>query len=813
MKKTGLYLLLVSFVGVFVVLYHDLIFGQKTFIHDSIVFYGIFQYYCDSLSTGNFPYWDPYMTAGTYFYPNIPVQGLLDPLVLMAFCLVKVFSISTLTGYMILMLLRLAVTVGGAFLLFRHISKSTVSALISSGVLLLALPHSYFPQFGVVAHLFYTPLVLYLLIRFLEDPLGPKRMPIFAGFLLVFGIALNIYIPVHFVFNVLAVTLLLLLFRVSRMDALIASLRTPGTLARYGLLTILFVMMLAVPLLVYFFDASSRGELFPMQRIVQKNNRVFKKIMASDTNSSNLSSKFTHERAVFNSTGNLAGLLYPDSPRNFKYWTDNDLSSEIHQYIGIIPFVLALIGIIYSRSRYRPVILGALLLTFLCGFSLSGAHDQPYNLIQRALNFLFPPLAMLQGRQNFGYFTILYLCAFTSMGLALILEEGGEIYKKRQRIAAIAAVVVAVKITITGYYSDRQLVISMLDAFILLQILLFSLLIYLKSSGRISSRILTWAIAILLLMDLGSYNALYRDEILQDSRSFREGLSSLHNSSVESRDFQYFRSPLVFMPFSHPIAFEESIARSKGALSYGFNHSFFVTKRYYDFLTHIPLRNQYVLDGVVYPVLQFFPADRAVPIANRRELIDFFAKAEPSEFVGKIYIEEPPRVPGPQEEMMEFSRYEDLPFLQAGPEMAAYEEFIRTNGPYMQSVRSNLQQMLHNGQASIEVLDFSVNSLKLRVSNTTEGYLYYNDGWSKYWEAFDNGLKIPVKIANYNFKAVYLSAGEHQLRFVFNPVHYKIGVWAYYLGLLISCSLISFILIKNRRQSSEDRRTTLPPVS
>lgn len=813
MKKTGLYLLLVSFAGVFVALYHDLIFGQKTFIHDSIVFYGIFQYFCDSLSNGSFPYWDPYMTAGTYFYPNIPVQGLLDPLVLVAFFFVKVFSISPLTGYMILMLLRLAVTVGGAFLLFRHISKSTVSALISSGVLLLALPHSYFPQFGVVAHLFYTPLVLYLLIRFLEDPLGPDRLVFIAGFFLVLGIALNIYIPVHFVFNILVVTLLLLLFRVARMDALIASLRRPGTLARYGLLTLLFVMMLSVPLLVYFFDASSRGELFPMQRIVQKNNRVFKKIMASDTNSSNLSSKFTHERAVFNSTGNLAGLLYPDSPRNFRYWTDNDLCSEIHQYIGIIPFVLAMIGLIYSRSRYRPVMLGALLLTFLCGFSLSGTHDQPYNLIQKGLNLLFPPLVMLQGRQNFGYFTILYLCAFTSMGLALLLAEDGPLFQKKHRVAAIGALVVAVKVIVTGYYSEHHVVISMLDAFVLFQILLFSVLLYLRSSARISQQGLIWAVTVLLLLDLGSYNAFYRDEIMQDSRSFREVLSKLPHSAGASRDFQSFREPLVLMPFSHPIAFEESIARSKGALSYGFNHSFFVTKRYYDFLTHIPLQNQFVLDGVVYPILQFYPADRAVRVSDKRELLDFFAKANPSEFAGNIYIEDPPNSSGPQEEMRDFSKYEDLPFLQPGPEMTAYEEFIRANGQYMQSVRSNLQQMLHNGEASIEVLDFSVNSLKLSVSNSIGGYLYYNDGWSKYWEAFDNGLKIPVKIANYNFKAVYLPAGEHQLRFVFNPVHYKIGVWAYYLGLLMSCSLIFFVFIKNRRQSSEDRQTTLPPAS
>src|SRR3990170_4428872 len=100
------YILLASIISIFCIGYYDLLLGKKIFIHDSIIWYGSFHYYIDSFVRGVFPYWDPYLTTGTYFYPNIPHHGLLDPAVLIGALFSRVLNFSPLTIYTYTMLFR-----------------------------------------------------------------------------------------------------------------------------------------------------------------------------------------------------------------------------------------------------------------------------------------------------------------------------------------------------------------------------------------------------------------------------------------------------------------------------------------------------------------------------------------------------------------------------------------------------------------------------------------------------------------------------------------------------------------------------------
>jgi hypothetical protein len=125
------------FVVLFLILYYDLIIGDKIFIYDVIIWWGSFYYYVDSIVNYSFPFWNPYMLTGSPFYQDIHVLGLLDPLIWLPILLAKL-GLSYLSAYKIFCLSRLLIFILGSYFLFKYITKSKNSALISSVVLLFS---------------------------------------------------------------------------------------------------------------------------------------------------------------------------------------------------------------------------------------------------------------------------------------------------------------------------------------------------------------------------------------------------------------------------------------------------------------------------------------------------------------------------------------------------------------------------------------------------------------------------------------------------------------------------------------------------
>ena len=57
----------------------------------------------------------------------------------------------------------------------------------------------------------------------------------------------------------------------------------------------------------------------------------------------------------------------------------------------------------------------------------------------------------------------------------------------------------------------------------------------------------------------------------------------------------------------------------------------------------------------------------------------------------------------------------------------------------------------------------------------------YYPGWKASW------MEVPKKIyqANYAFRAIPLSAGIHQVRFVYDPMSFKLGAGVTFVGILV----------------------------
>jgi len=721
--KKYAFILFGCIVLLFFVIYSDIFLLKKIFTHDTLVWYGSFHYYIESLGRGEFPYWDPYLICGTPFYPNIPLHGLLDPLVLLCAAAVKFLGVETLTAYIYFRLARLLLFAGGAFLLYRAISGHLIGSLLSAGVLLFALPHSYFPQFGTIDTVYLTPYAMCLLLYFLQNPAGPKRALFIAAFTLVSGLSMVVYVPSFYVFNLIVFLTGIVIFRIVPVRPVVSALREPRLAVFAGTCLLITAMMAAPPLMTMLKDTSGNGELFPMQRIIQKNDRIFKQIVASDIDTGSLSEKFTNSRGIFNSWGNVVGMLTPDVP----HWLGADLTSYIHQYLGIIPLLLVVIGIRFSPPRFRLLLLLLTTVHFLNGFSATGVHDQPFNMVQRFFNMIFPPLSLYQGRENFGYFVMLFLGVFLAMGFSVLVDRPEILGAHKRFILLLCLGLLGLKAVLAGIGAGSFIATSAFDLFAVVQIAVFAVCIVLPAKGQLRYRAVVLTLILLTAVDLISYSLRYKVDILQDGSSFYRALSATSAPSAPE-EFQFFREPVVLRPMRHPLAFEESIFRTKGALSLGFNHSLFTTKRYYDFLTHVPLENQYYLNGMVLPILQFFPLDRVQEVSDKNALLGLYTLSSGSGITGGLFIEKPGRMPVKREIVRDFRQYPDAPWLLPEAMLNTSSLFMTANAPTVEAVRRSVRDTVRTPDALIKVQEFTANGISAYVMNRLDGYLYYNDG-------------------------------------------------------------------------------------
>jgi uncharacterized membrane protein YfhO len=71
---------------------------------------------------------------------------------------------------------------------------------------------------------------------------------------------------------------------------------------------------------------------------------------------------------------------------------------------------------------------------------------------------------------------------------------------------------------------------------------------------------------------------------------------------------------------------------------------------------------------------------------------------------------------------------------------------------------------------------YAPEAVALRASLQAPGYLVLSDAWYPGWRATVDGKPATIERANVHFRAVYLSAGTHTVRFTYRPVSYFAGL-------------------------------------
>ena len=92
-------------------------------------------------------------------------------------------------------------------------------------------------------------------------------------------------------------------------------------------------------------------------------------------------------------------------------------------------------------------------------------------------------------------------------------------------------------------------------------------------------------------------------------------------------------------------------------------------------------------------------------------------------------------------------------------------------------------------QNEVSIIDYRNNSIKLNVNTDRPKILVLSETYYPGWKAYVDGQEKKILKANFAFRAIPLSAGQHEVEFVYDPWTFKIGL---YITLATIISLMSF---------------------
>ncbi len=98
-----------------------------------------------------------------------------------------------------------------------------------------------------------------------------------------------------------------------------------------------------------------------------------------------------------------------------------------------------------------------------------------------------------------------------------------------------------------------------------------------------------------------------------------------------------------------------------------------------------------------------------------------------------------------------------------------------------------------------DITYYSPNKIIINVSLKNPGFLLLSENYYPGWKAYDNGKKVNILKADYILRAIYLEKGNHVVKFVYDPLSYKIGKISTLLSLL-ALSVYFILCFRNWRR-------------
>jgi hypothetical protein len=114
-------------------------------------------------------------------------------------------------------------------------------------------------------------------------------------------------------------------------------------------------------------------------------------------------------------------------------------------------------------------------------------------------------------------------------------------------------------------------------------------------------------------------------------------------------------------------------------------------------------------------------------------------------------------------------------------------------------------QSLQAGEEKCDVIRYEGNHVRILTRTRNDGFLFLSDTYYPDWKAYVDGAETEIYRADYAFRAVYLSAGQHVVEFVYEPRTFR---WAAVISLAVLLGLS--IGVAQPRLPRQKKGETLP---
>jgi hypothetical protein len=386
-------LFLVALPVCYLILLSPLLFTRtRMFAHDTIWYYGVMRYFYNAMLNGFFPYWNPYDYAGQPFYYNLGIARLFELPSLLVVLANMHGKGSLLSMYHWDFIIRIIISSLGVYFCVRETTRYTISGIIVFAAFLFSsYGLSSMRQCGLMTSFMWAPWALMFLVRLC------RKFNIYniIGFSLFTGWSITSY-QAGYTLTFLQVFILAGVFVYPK--KVFKVLRDKKN-ALYLFVLIAVVTMLSMHLISVFWE---KDRSVP--------------ILRKDGGAENIS--YTVVRSGQNSKPtDLLSLIVPARavlPELFK--SKEYPMSEGYLYLGWIPFIFSIAGIIFSRDKFKKIFLISLAMIF---FLMMGYH---FRFGFSGMVF-FPFLIFARHMQLFQPFFLLILVYFTGQGADLLLDR------------------------------------------------------------------------------------------------------------------------------------------------------------------------------------------------------------------------------------------------------------------------------------------------------------------------------------------------------------------------------------------------------
>jgi len=96
---------------------------------------------------------------------------------------------------------------------------------------------------------------------------------------------------------------------------------------------------------------------------------------------------------------------------------------------------------------------------------------------------------------------------------------------------------------------------------------------------------------------------------------------------------------------------------------------------------------------------------------------------------------------------------------------------------------------------SADIASYRENDVHIQTSSVFDGFLVLTDNYYPGWKAYIDGKETPILRANYSFRAILLSKGEHSVSFVYRPLSFMAG-----FAISVFCLCLTLIYMKLKVQ-------------